>query len=307
MKKETNKISVIIPTYNRAKLLSRSVKSVINQTYKNLEIIIVDDGSTDNTEEVIKKIKDRRVKYIKLNKNKGACHARNRGIKEATGKYIAFQDSDDVFLPNKLQKQYDNMIKNNSDMDFCKICIHQNESTYQYPNNEQEDSIINNQIIDELCNGNFISTQAIVVKSSIAKENLFDDEIPRLQDYDFVMRVVSNYKTSYTNEVLVDLFRQTDSISNKVNLEDAIKVILAKNYNISKYQKQSMIDWLVRANADEKVQEINFKYNTLLNKYNILKQEYGQTDTELNMIKNSGSYKLARKLSKIKKTITFKR
>lgn len=98
-------VSVIIPTYNRANLILQAVKSVLNQTYKNFEIIIVDDGSSDNTEDVINVIHDNRIRYIKHAINKGASAARNTGIREAKGKYIAFQDSDDHWLPDKLEKQ----------------------------------------------------------------------------------------------------------------------------------------------------------------------------------------------------------
>ena len=100
------KISVIIPTYNRGNLIGDSIKSVLNQTYENLEVIVVDDGSTDNTKEEIDKIEDERVKYIKLMKNSGGSNARNIGIQNANGKYISFQDSDDIYYPKKLEIQY---------------------------------------------------------------------------------------------------------------------------------------------------------------------------------------------------------
>ena len=118
------KVSIIIPTYNREKSISKSIKSVLNQTYNDLEVIVVDDGSTDNTEKIIKGIKDTRIKYIKLDKNKGACYARNVGIKKATGKYIAFNDSDDIFHKTKIEKQVMYLKKCNSDLNFCKMKIH---------------------------------------------------------------------------------------------------------------------------------------------------------------------------------------
>ena len=92
-----DKISIIIPTYNREKLLIRSIKSILKQTYKNFEIIIVDDFSKDNTKNIINIFNDKRIRYIRLRKNKGASVARNIGIKKATGKYISFQDSVDIF------------------------------------------------------------------------------------------------------------------------------------------------------------------------------------------------------------------
>ena len=97
-------ISVIIPTYNRAKLLPRAVESVLNQTYQDIELIIVDDGSTDDTMEWVRGIKDDRVRYAQLN-HQGACAARNHGISIARGEYIAFQDSDDIWFMDKLEKQ----------------------------------------------------------------------------------------------------------------------------------------------------------------------------------------------------------
>ncbi len=89
-------ISVILPTYNRGYIVERAIKSVLNQTYKNLELIIVDDGSTDNTEEIVKSIEDKRIIFLKHKKNKGASSARNTGIKNSKGEYISFIDSDDV-------------------------------------------------------------------------------------------------------------------------------------------------------------------------------------------------------------------
>ena len=95
--------SVIIPTYNRADVLSRAIESVLEQSYQDFELIIVDDGSTDGTESVVHQYDDDRLIYI-TQSNAGANAARNRGIKAATGEYIAFLDSDDEFLPLKLAR-----------------------------------------------------------------------------------------------------------------------------------------------------------------------------------------------------------
>ena len=98
-------VSVIIPTYNREKLIKRSIESVLAQTYADLECIVVDDGSTDNTQSVVEAIPDHRVKYVKLPEGKGANAARNFGVSIAKGEYIAFQDSDDLWDPEKLERQ----------------------------------------------------------------------------------------------------------------------------------------------------------------------------------------------------------
>ena len=100
-------VSVIIPTYNRAHLVGRAIQSVLEQTYKDFELIVIDDGSNDNTEYIIKEFqkKDKRIKYIAYKKNKGGSAARNAGIKSSKGEYIAFLDSDDEWLSEKLEKQ----------------------------------------------------------------------------------------------------------------------------------------------------------------------------------------------------------
>lgn len=105
MIEEEPTVSVIIPTYNRAHTIKRAILSVLNQTYQGFEIIVVDDCSTDNTREVIEKFGDKRIRYIRKKANKGAAAAGNTGIKAVRGEYIVFLDSDDKWLPNKLDEQ----------------------------------------------------------------------------------------------------------------------------------------------------------------------------------------------------------
>ena len=95
-------VSVIIPTYNRAKIVTKAIDSVLAQTYKDFEIVVVDDGSIDNTKEVIHNFKNRVIRYTRNRENRGQAYARNKGVKIAKGEYIAFLDSDDFWLPNKL-------------------------------------------------------------------------------------------------------------------------------------------------------------------------------------------------------------
>ena len=223
-----DKISVIIPTYNRAKSIIHSIKSVLTQTYHNLEVIIIDDCSNDNTESLISKIEDNRIKYIKLKENKGANFARNLGIKLSTGKYITFQDSDDIYHRDKIEKQYLNIIKKNSDFDFCQFYLHFNSSFKAlFPRIYQQKSIQRKKLLEELCNGNFITTQAILIKNSFTN-------FSRFQDYDLVLRIIPNCKVSYTKEVLVDLYRYEDSIGkNYTKLNQSFNLLSLKKYNIN--------------------------------------------------------------------------
>lgn len=119
MKKQSeNLISIVVPIYNVEKYLKRCIDSLVNQTYKNLEIILVNDGSTDNSEDIIKTYNDSRIKYFK-NENQGIGKTRNFGIEKATGKYIMFIDSDDYIETNMCDLMLKKAIKNKLDMVIC--------------------------------------------------------------------------------------------------------------------------------------------------------------------------------------------
>ena len=212
-----------------------------------MEIIVVDDGSTDNTKEEVNKIEDKRVIYIKLEKNSGGSNARNIGIKNSTGKYISFQDSDDTFYPNKLETQMKNLINANSNLDFCKIKVIFNDSFSKfYPNSRQEKSINDGNIFNELISrGNFISTQAILVRKNFIMKYFFDPEMPRLQDYDVILRMIPKVKISYTKNVLVELHVRKDSITNsRKKLKKAVNILLKKDYKFNSNQKKSFLNYL---------------------------------------------------------------
>ncbi len=98
-------VSVIMPSYNTAEYIADSINSVLNQTYTNWELIIIDDCSSDNTDEIVSQFDDKRIRYLKNDRNSGAAVSRNRALREAKGKWIAFLDSDDLWTPDKLEKQ----------------------------------------------------------------------------------------------------------------------------------------------------------------------------------------------------------
>ncbi len=110
MTKDKDLVSIVMPSYNTSKYIKASIESVINQSYTNWELIIADDCSTDDTDEVIKPyLSDGRIRYLKNNKNSGAAVSRNYALREAKGKWIAFLDSDDLWHPEKLEKQIEFM------------------------------------------------------------------------------------------------------------------------------------------------------------------------------------------------------
>lgn len=111
---EDKLVSIVTPVYNAERFIKKTMESVLNQTYENLELILIDDCSQDKSEELIQKelIRDPRIKYVRLNENSGAAVARNKGIEMAQGRYIAFIDSDDVWKSDKLEKQLDFLMRN---------------------------------------------------------------------------------------------------------------------------------------------------------------------------------------------------
>lgn len=224
-------ISVIMPAYNRGKTIKRAIDSVLNQTYQDIELIIIDDCSTDNTKDVIDLYDDDRLHYIKLEKNSGACYARNVGIENAKGDYIAFQDSDDSWYLDKLEKQLINMNENGSDLDFCYFERITDNDVQLFPNKVTKKNIKKYGITKALRYGNFISTQLILGKKECFLNFSFDNDLPRLQDFDLILRISEKYKISCTPEILASVYVQDDSISkSNEKFFKAVDLMLNKKY-----------------------------------------------------------------------------
>ena len=207
-------ISVIIPTYNRAKLLPRAIQSVLQQTFNEIEVIIVDDASTDDTEQVVASMQEPCIRYIRLEHNSGACMARNIGIQAAQGEWIAFQDSDDEWMPDILSKQFAQLQETGADIVFCAFehCAADGDIQYVFPHAHiQPGKITYEQLLFE----NLVSTQTILGKRECFEQVPFKPDFPRLQDWEMMLRMVQQYDVRYFNTVLVRVYEQPDSISRK--------------------------------------------------------------------------------------------
>ncbi|OGM11468.1 hypothetical protein A2Z22_00255 [Candidatus Woesebacteria bacterium RBG_16_34_12] len=192
-------VSVIIPTYNRSSMLKNSIESVLKQTYHNFELIIVDDGSTDNTKEVVKKIKDKRIKYF-YKKNQGPASAQNYGIKHSGGKYITILGDDDLYLPNKIDVQVE-LLEKNSDYGFCysNIYLKNKDKLHLYLSNEPFNSHLN-----LLLSKNFIAAPTVMIKSNTLKSlKGFNESYEIAEDYDLWLRAAKKYLFDYINKPLV--------------------------------------------------------------------------------------------------------
>ena len=219
-------VSVIIPTYNREGIILESVKSVLEQTYENFELIIVDDCSKDNTIKALEGICDARLKIIKQDTNSGACAARNRGIRESRGKIIAFQDSDDLWDSTKLEKQIKSLLDNKADIVFCQGVRIMGEKEELLPKQEKSGFVEKR----TLQTRSLVSTQMLLGYSYCFRENMFDENMPRYQDYDLVIRLAEKYRFYYLAEPLVTIRVQSDSITN-----DSMKLVRARKLLLEKY------------------------------------------------------------------------
>lgn len=228
------KVSVIIPTYNRAHVIKRSIQSVLQQTYKEFELLIIDDGSTDNTQEVVMEIRDDRIRYICCEKNSGAAGARNRGIAEAKYDYIAFQDSDDQWHPDKLEKQMKAMMEAPEDTGLVYCEYHYNgvngiediSPSREIPLEQKR-----GYIFPELLTGNMIGTPVMLVKREcFNKVGEFNEKFPCMEDYELVLRIAREYRIEFVPECLMEVYANYQSVTN--NLEGFLKTkcILAGVY-----------------------------------------------------------------------------
>ncbi|MGE1008028.1 glycosyltransferase family 2 protein [Bacillus cereus] len=185
-------ISVVIPTYNRGSLIQNTINSVLNQTYKNFELLIIDDASTDSTEEIVKGYDDSRIKFVKLDENSQGTKPRNVGIQESKGEYIALLDSDDEWSPTKLERQLKFLQQFNDEKMVCFTDLKLKEAKKtNYSNNKE---FVNGDNILEyiLLEKNWVQTSTYMFSSKLGKETLFNPTLKKHQDWDFCLRLSKN-------------------------------------------------------------------------------------------------------------------
>jgi glycosyltransferase involved in cell wall biosynthesis len=236
-------VSVVIATFNRAFCIEKAINSVINQSYKNWELIIIDDGSTDSTREVIGCfLKDERIKYFKQ-ENKGGSEARNKGIKIACGNYIALLDDDDEFLENKLSVQISEMLKYKADFSLSNgFKVYNGKRSI--PNNHSDSFLINTK--DIFTKRFHISCSYMMFKSSIKEECLFDTSLTAAIDFDLFVRMAGKYKVLFINEPLAYIHKsfKRDRISNNPQMKiNTFELLIKKadTYNWSQTEKQKAV------------------------------------------------------------------
>lgn len=196
-------ISVIIPAYNRGQMLRRAVQSVLAQDYASLEIIIVDDASTDDTAAIVQSLKDGRICYVRQAQNKGAAAARNTGMQKARGEYFAFLDADDEFLPARWRRLVDTVLSLTPRPGFI--------FTNAFELNAKGEKTTT---VSQACPTGYVTTRSQFPASvftptscwmlhrDICQDEFFDENIYTIEDCDFFARIVRKCPSYFFNEPL---------------------------------------------------------------------------------------------------------
>ena len=239
--------SVIIPLYNKEKFVENAVKSILEQTFSDFEIIIIEDCSTDKSSDVASKINSNKIKIVQHEKNKGLSAARNTGIKNSSARYITFLDADDVWKSNYLEKIHDLILR----FPDAKLLATNYEELY--PNNvivlpkngsavNKKDSIIQDFFEISLTQPLYCSCSLCVEKSVFETIGLYDEKITYGEDIDFNIRANNYFKLAYSNAVLVTytMFSENQitnaSLKNKVIPDfDAYETLTSTNPSLKKY------------------------------------------------------------------------
>jgi glycosyltransferase involved in cell wall biosynthesis len=218
-------VSIIIPAYNAEKYIERSIDSALRQTYKNIEIIVVDDGSTDKTAEVLKLYNDPRIVY-RYQKNQNQSVARNNGIAISKGEYVTFLDTDDIYLPEKVEKSVDFFCQNPSySIAYCNVLhfFSQNPSKFyrlKYTGYAGD-------VLERLLKGSFININSIMISRDLFKKNgiTFTEKRYYPEDYELYLRLaLLGYRFGYIDSDLVIVEVRSDSITSM-----NVQVIVKKN------------------------------------------------------------------------------
>lgn len=215
-------VSVIIPTYNRASLLPRAIESVLGQTFQEFELLVVDDGSTDNTEKVMEAYskKDARVRYIKQSNSGGPARPKNTGIQRAKGEFIAILDSDDEWMPEKLEFQIKVFSQSNNpklSVVGCDFLVTENankkESRYRVPR-------YGNTLRALLMRDYMGPGSCMLYKRELFDAiGLFDERLRSGQDREMRIRIAESYDIEFSDAYLVRYYVGHDNISTALNLE----------------------------------------------------------------------------------------
>jgi glycosyltransferase involved in cell wall biosynthesis len=252
------KVSVIIPTFNRAQFLRLAIESVLSQTFQDFDIVVVDDESKDDTQEVVRSFGDDRIKYIRHDAARGGSAARNTGITNSDSKYIAFLDDDDEWLPEKLEMQVDLLEKSRSKVGAVytgHLVVDNNSGKILREWTPKR----RGNIYNDMFSRNWISTASSLLlrRDCFNKAGLFDENLPSFQDYDLWIRISKDFDFEYIDKPLVKYRIHGNKIwTNLEALNKGMELMLKKygdspefKKNYSNYYLSLGVNYCYKGNA----------------------------------------------------------
>lgn len=256
------KISVVMPVYNGEKYLNEAIDSIICQTFRNFELIIIDDGSNDNTSNIIKSYNDERIVYIKNNENLGIAKTLNKGIEIAKGKYIARMDADDICYPYRLEKQY-KFMEENLKIGLCgssvEVFTDTTSNIHECPTDNEEIKVL------QMFNTAFAHPSVIIRKDILDKYNLkYDEFYEGMEDYELWLKMSQFTQLANIKQVLLKYRNHDKQITKEINDEKYEKMRMIRNRvlrDINPYFTQEDTEVLLMYSTNE-----IFKYNEMIYK-----------------------------------------
>lgn len=233
-------VTVILPTFNRALSLPGAIGSVLSQSHRNLELIVVDDGSSDNTEAVVSAIADNRIRYLRLPLNAGQSAARNVGIEASRGDLVAFQDSDDSWRPHKLSRQVDILIE---DPDlagvYCDLMRRQLDGSELLL--EAPALVVGTYFDDRM---SLYQTYGLGIQSCVFRRNVltqadgFREDMHCFEDLELLLRIARNQRMARIPEALVDYYESETSVSKSSSNERHARLFLLSRYGLRAFPRR---------------------------------------------------------------------
>ncbi len=196
-------VSVVIPTYQRAYSVGRAIDSALAQTFSDLEVLVIDDGSTDGTDAQVMSIDDPRVRYVRVPRNAGVASARNRGIRESRGRYLAFLDSDDIWFPDKIARQLERFEHAGDDLGLVYGGVEQHDGRGA---TETTRPSHRGRLHRQLLERNVIhggGSNVMIPRHVVARVGFFDESLPAIEDYDYWLRISRGHEIDFVDAVVM--------------------------------------------------------------------------------------------------------
>lgn len=257
MTAEEKNIDVVIPVYNGQKYIEQAIQSVLKQTFLPANLIIVNDGSTDNTQQIIEKLKAETttsVNIIVINQvNKGVSAARNAGIKSCTSAFLAFLDADDRWLPEKLQKQlelFQQTELENAGLVYCNYeVIDDNGDANLLAEVIPVKKGIRGKVFDKITRGNIISgsgSGVMLKRSCLEKTGLFDENLGAYEDWDMWLRIAQEFEFDYTEEIILQIRQHPDNMQKDIIHMNRNGLLFYKKWLPFVSDKETLRQWAFR-------------------------------------------------------------